>query len=142
MYHLEPHHLLLLLSVFFLIVEIFTFTFVGGAISIGFLFSGIGNYLGASTDAQIILFIVGCAVGFFSIERIATRFFYPEEINTNSVIGSEGEIMNNRRIKVNGTEWNYKTENGRPIKAGAQAMVLSQKGSTLLVKSISKMKNN
>ena len=69
-------------------------------------------------------------------------FFYPEEINTNSVIGSEGEIMNNRRIKVNGTEWNYKTENGRPIKAGAQAMVLSQKGSTLLVKSISKMKNN
>ena len=131
---LEPHHLLFLLAVFFLILEIFTISFIGGAISIGFLFSGIGNYLDASPEWQIFLFIMGCAVGFFSIKKIANEFFYPEDIETNSLVGDEGEIINSKRIKVNGTEWNYKTENGNPIKAGSRAKVLSQQGSTLVVK--------
>lgn len=121
-----------------MIIEIFTFTFFGGAISIGFLLSGIGTYFNMSTEWQIILFIIGCAIGFFSIKKIANQFFYPEDIKTNSIVEDEGTIINTQRIKVNGTEWNYKTENGLPIRAGSQVIVLSQQGSTLLVKSTSK----
>lgn len=70
----------------------------------------------------------------FSIKRIANQFFYPEDIQTNSIVGDEGEIINSKRIKINGSEWNYKTEEAISINPGTRAKVLAREGSTLIVK--------
>lgn len=131
---LHTHHMLFILSVIFLIVEIFTFTFVGGAVSIGFVFSGIANFMEASVEWQILWFIIGCAVGFFSIKHIATKYFYPEDLETNSFIGRDGVIVDEKKMLVSGQLWNYKAKG--KVKPGTKVTVLSLEGSTLLVKSI------
>ena len=64
---MEQYHLLLLLAVVFLIVEIFSTSFVGGSIALGFLMAATANYFDASTSWQIGWFITGCVIGFFSI---------------------------------------------------------------------------
>tara|TARA_B100000767_G_C19520083_1_gene432084 strand:- start:3 stop:404 length:402 start_codon:yes stop_codon:yes gene_type:complete len=132
---MEKYHLLLLLVAVFLIVEVFSTAFVGGSIALGFLMTAITNFFDASISWQIVWFITGCVIGFFSIRWIATNYFYPEDLETNSFVGREG-VIDGDLIKVNGQAWKYKSS--EIIEQGTKVKVLTLDGTSLVVEAIVK----
>lgn len=134
MFDLQPHHYLFILALIALIFEIFTFAFVAGTIAVGFASAGFANYLEASVSVQIISFILGCAVGFFSIRLIAEKWFYAEEVDTNSYIGREGVVIDDDIVVVSGQRWKYSSV--EVLKKGESVVVVKQTGSKLIIKKL------
>lgn len=130
----ETYHLLFCLAVVFITIEVFTFAFISGSIAFGFVLSGIANYFDASVNWQITWFVIGCAIGFFSIRFIATKFFYPEDIETGSFVGRKGKVLDSDRLTVSGQTWLYTSDT--PVRPGQKVKIVAIHGSVLTVKPI------
>ncbi len=139
-------HILIITSIIFLIIEIFTFSFLAGSISIGLLFSAVGNYFECSTEWQIVLFGIGMMLVFFSIRPILLKWDKSKHIDTNknALIGKNGLVEEEikqfgiGRVKIDGDLWQAKSSDNSSIQKGEFVEVVNVESIILIVKSLKK----
>ena len=139
---MSPSAVWLIALVVFCIVEAVTV----GLVSIWFAAGAVGgliaSFLTGNIWIQATVFLVLSFVCLLAVRPMARRYLHPRRQATNAdrVIGAEGvvtETIDNRKaqgqIKVQGTVWTARTEDGPPVPKDASVRVLRIEGVKLIV---------
>ena len=138
----------LIVAVVFLVVEIFSSTFVFLCFSLGCLTAGILAYLGVESIGWHLLgFSVVTLASFFTIRPFMLKYAYRKshdvKINVDALVGSIGRVVetidekeNTGRIFVNGDDWRARNESGEIIPVSEKVEVIRVDSTTLIVKHI------
>ncbi len=132
----------LILLFVFIIVEALTVNIVSIWFAIGSLCSMAAAALKAEIWLQIIIFIVVSAVLIFATRPLVKKFILPKHTPTNyeSIIGATAvvsEDINNIEatgtVKINGTEWTARSDDGQNIGIGTEVTVIKIEGVKAIV---------
>ncbi len=125
------------------IFEIFTVGFISGSVGIGFFFAAAGNYLGLSTQWQIVLFAFGVTFTYFLIRPVINKYGYGKEAvktNRDALVGKTGKVSeeinsekHTGRVAIDGDDWKAETRKQAVIKKGTTVKVLDIESIVLIV---------
>lgn len=127
----------------FLVIEIATVGLVTIWFVCGALVAFIASLLGANTAVQIVLFAVVSFASLFFVRPSVTKKLTKGRVKTNyeSLIGQETKVVeeinnlnNSGAVKLNGTEWTARSEDGSVIPVGVIVTVIEVKGVKVFVK--------
>ena len=133
----------LILAVIFLAVELSTSTLVSVWFVIGALFSMVAAYFNASLFVQIVTFVLVSATFLILVMPFSRKLLKNKKQATNSdriigqaaVVTEDIDTLNGKgQIKVMGSVWSAKTENGEPLPKGSAVTVLNIEGVKAVVK--------
>lgn len=132
------------LAFILLIAEIFTPGFVLACFSFGCLAAGIIALFGDAILLQLVVFMAGTLVFFFTIRPFALKHFYSSKdtVLTNIdalihksavVIEAIDEDTGTGRVRMGGEDWRAKAADGSSIASGQHVTVIKVEGTTLKV---------
>ncbi len=132
----------LILLVVFAVVEALTM----GLASLWFCVGAVAALITASCHGplwlQLVLFLVVSGVAMLLIRPLAKKYFTPRHVRTNAdrAIGAEGVVTEKidnlaatGQVKVAGSIWTARTEDGSVLEEGSRVRVLRIEGVKLLV---------
>ncbi|MDD2627888.1 MAG: NfeD family protein [Clostridia bacterium] len=135
----------LIASSIMFILEIFTVGFLLFFPAIGAFLAFIFAVFGATSELQVIVFVVTSLLMIAFIRPIVTKFFKSKDVamNSKSVIGKNGIVIktiNNLdgrgQIKVAGEIWTAVSESDDEIAEGTTVLVQKVEGVKLVVKKV------
>lgn len=143
----EMWHIIAAIGVLAFVVEVFTAGFVAGSVGVGLFLSAIGSYFSLEVKWLILLFALGVGITYFLFRPLIVKYGYKNshhvKTNQDAFIGRKGliteevnEAKQTGRIKIDGVEWNARTEEGGIILSGQYAEVLAVESIVLIVKSL------
>ena len=145
---LEAWQIWLIATVLFLVVEMFTASFVFLCFCVGCLGGGLLAYFELSFVWQMSGFSLFTLVSFFGIRPFMLKYAYrgkAVKINVEALAGSIGRVIetidekeNTGRIFVNGDDWRAKSETEETIPLNEKVEVIRVDSTTLIVKHIRK----
>jgi membrane protein implicated in regulation of membrane protease activity len=149
MEHLELWQIWLIVAVFFLVVEMFSASFVFLCFCLGCLGACILACFDISVWWHLLGFSIVTLVSFFTIRPFMLKYAYRRshavKINVDALAGSIGRVVetidekeNTGRIFVNGDDWRARSECDEPIPVGEKVEVIRVDSTTLIVKHIKK----
>ena len=141
---MSPALLWFLLAAALLIGEIFTTSFVLGALSVAALAAAIAAWAGAELWLQVLAFALGSGVATALARPLADRFLHSGRrslpTGISALIGAEARVIEaidpesrTGRVLVRGDDWRAISEDGMPVAAGARVIVTEVEGTTLRV---------
>ena len=123
-------------------VEVFTLTFLAGALAVAAALAALAAILGGGTVVQIVVFAVG-AIGSLAIVRpIAVshlRTAIPARTGTAALVGQNALVLervdgNSGQVKLAGEVWSARSyDSEQAFEPGERVSVLEIKGATALV---------
>ncbi|MBN2614263.1 MAG: NfeD family protein [Bacteroidales bacterium] len=142
---MEIYQLLIILGVFFLIIEIFLTGFFAGSLAVGFFVAALGAYLGVSTSWQIFMFSVGALVAFFAVRPLINKYGYKAskgiKTNMESLPGRKAKVVEaidaeneSGRVAIDGDVWRARSEDGSDIPVNTTVEVVRTESIVLIVK--------
>jgi membrane protein implicated in regulation of membrane protease activity len=146
---LELWQIWLIAAVIFLVVEMFSATFVFLCFCIGCLGGALMAYFDLSVGWHLLGFSAVTLVSFFTIRPFMLKYAYRRshnvKINVDALAGSIGRVVetidekeNTGRIFVNGDDWRARSENEETIPVSEKVEVIRVDSTTLIVKHIKK----
>ena len=135
----------LILLFVFVIVEAFTVQLVSIWFAFGALCAMIASVFGAEIWLQAVLFFGVSALSLILTRPLIKKFILPKRVPTNyeQIIGQTAvvsEAIDNTEatgaVRINGTEWTARSEDGTKISVGTEVKVVAIEG----VKAIVSMK--
>lgn len=129
--------------VFFAAVEAATVALVSLWFLFGAVVAFIASLLGAQLWLQGALFVLASAVFLLLLRPLAKRFVQPRIQKTNfdrivglraTVVEAIDNLKSSGAIKVEGTVWSARSEDGKPIEEGATVEILDIQGVKAIVK--------
>lgn len=140
----ETWHIWIIISIIFVIIEIFVPTFLAISLAVGCLTSGIMAYLGLDFIVQLIAFAIGTLVSFFYARPFMLKYGHKNskiKTNADALVGKVGRVVevidNNKsqgRVIVEGDNWRAETENNEIVKEGEKVEVVKVNSTILIVK--------
>lgn len=141
---MEIWHYLIIAAILSLLIEIFTTSFVFGAMGVGFLLSSIFSSCGASISWQIFVFSLGVVTTFFLIKPIISKFGYKKNgnlrTNAEGLVGKEGIVTqkiipneNSGKVKLDGVNWSAISSKNDIIDVGMNVKIVEIKSIVLIV---------
>lgn len=142
---MEIYQILIILGVFFLIIEIFLTGFFAGSMAVGFFVAAVGAYLGVSTNWQIFIFSAGALVSFFTIRPVINKYGYKSsggiKTNMESLPGKKAKVVETidaenetGRVAIDGDVWKARTEDETIIPINTTVEVVRTESIVLIVK--------
>ena len=132
---MQLHYYWLIAAIILIIVEIFTAGFGAVCFAFGALASALVGYLGGSFTWQLSIFVRPFVLKFLQRKNNDVK------TNADALIGRSGmvteEIDHNKqlgRVKVDGDEWKAVTEDGHPIAAGTEVIIIARDSIIVTVK--------
>ena len=138
----------LILSGIFLLIEIFTVTFLMFWPGIGALLAFVACVLGASFGVQVAVFAISTIILILFMKPLINKLFKQNNstpMNSNSNIGKEAlvikeidNINSTGQVKLNGELWSAVSSNNVTINEGETVKVTGIDGVKLIVEKIAK----
>ena len=138
----------LILCGIFLLVEIFTITFLMFWPGIGAFLAFIATILGASFPVQLGIFAISSTLMIIFMKPLVNKFFKTKDVpmNNKSIIGKTGVVVKeinttysaNGQVKVSGELWSAFSEEKEILKEGTEIVVEDLDGVKLKVKKLEK----
>jgi len=139
----------LIVAVCFLVVEMFSVSFVFLCFCLGCLGSSILAYFTPLVGWHLLAFSVVSLVSFFTIRPFMLKYAYRKshavKINVDALVGSIGRVVetidekeNTGRIFVNGDDWRARSEGEELIPVSENVEVIRVDSTILIVKHIKK----
>ena len=149
MIHLEAWQIWLIAAVFFLVVEMFSASFVFLCFCVGCLGGALLAFWDLSLVWQLLGFSAFTLASFFTIRPLMLKYAYRQsdkvKINVDALAGSIGRVTetiddkeNTGRIFVNGDDWRARCENEETVSVNEKVEVIRVDSTTLIVKPIKK----
>lgn len=137
----------LIVAVLFLVVEMFTASFVFLCFCLGCLGGSLLAYFDLPVWSHILGFSVVTLISFFTIRPFMLKYAYRKshnvKINVDALEGSIGRVVetidekeNTGRIFVNGDDWRARTETEEVVPVNEKVEVIRVDSTTLIVKHI------
>lgn len=134
-------------GILFLILEIFTPSFISACIGIGAIFGGLAAGIGLDFKWQIGFFAAATLASFFTVRPFMLKYAYksPDKIKTNidNIVGKSGVVTEKidpsaqtGRVKIDGDEWKAEAENDKIIEAGTRVEVIKIENIVATVKPV------
>ena len=144
---IESWQVWLIVAVCFLVVEMFSVSFVFLCFCIGCLGGTVLAYLGLPFGWHLFGFSAITLLSFFTIRPFMLKYAYRKshnvKINVDALEGSIGRVVetidekeNTGRIFVNGDDWRARCENEEVIPVSEKVEVIRVDSTTLIVKHI------
>lgn len=145
LFDMQLHYYWLIAAIILIIVEIFTAGFGAVCFAFGALASALVGYLGGSITWQLSIFAIVSLLTFLFVRPFVLKFLQRKnndvKTNADALIGRSGmvteEIDHNKqlgRVKVDGDEWKAVTEDGHPIAAGTEVIIIARDSIIVTVK--------
>jgi len=142
---LSAWHLWMILAIILFIAEIFTPAFVLASFGIGCMASSLAAGLGLGLKMQILGFIAGTLVAFFTVRPLFARYCYKASphtrTNLDALIGTIGRVTQtideaggSGRVTVGGDDWKAVAANGETIEMNARVEVIGIEGVKVIVR--------
>ena len=149
MEYIDSWHIWLIVAVVFVIVEVFSISFVFLCFSLGCIFSAIGAYLGLGPVWQVLIFSVVTFVSFFTVRPLMRKYAFRKsskvKTNSDALTGQKGRVTqtidlskNTGRVFVYGDDWKAMSEDNQVIPENELIEVVKVDSTTLIVKQIKK----
>jgi len=140
-------HLWVIVGILLFIAEIFTPGFVLASFGIGCLFSALAAGIGLSLKMQILGFIVGTLVAYFTVRPFFTRYCYKSspdvKTNVDALIGKIGRVtetisleVGTGRVLVGGDDWRAVSVENTIIPERSPVEVVRVQGTTVYVRPV------
>ena len=153
MENLEYWQVWLIVAVCFLVVEMFSASFVFLCFCIGCLGGSLLAYFDLAVGWHLLGFSVVTLISFFTIRPFMLKYAYRKshnvKINVDALVGSVGRVVetidekeNTGRIFVNGDDWRARCENEEIIPVNEKVEVIRVDSTTLIVKHIKNKKES
>ena len=136
----------------FLLIEIFTVSFLMFWPGVGAGFAFIASILGLSVEVQIAVFSISTILMIVFMKPLTKKLFKTKEVamNSDAIVGKNGivikkidNINSKGQVKVNGELWGAITEDENEIiEEGETVIVEDVQGVKLKVKKVEKNKKN
>ena len=135
----------LILCGLFLIIEIFTVSFLMFWPGIGAFLAFITNIIGFSLPVQLGVFVISTALMIIFMKPLVTKLFKTKDVpmNNNAVIGKQATVVKEidnvnlkGQVKVNGELWSAISDDDSIINENATVEVLAIDGVKLKVKKV------
>ena len=135
----------LILCGLFLIIEIFTVSFLMFWPGIGAFLAFITNIIGFSFPVQLGVFVISTALMIIFMKPLVTKLFKTKDVpmNNNAVIGKQATVVKEidnvnlkGQVKVNGELWSAISDDDSIINENATVEVLAIDGVKLKVKKV------
>jgi membrane protein implicated in regulation of membrane protease activity len=136
----------LILCGVFLLIEIFTVSFLMFWPGIGAIFAFIASVLGASVSVQIAIFAISTTLMIVFMKPLVKKLFKTRDVpmNSDAIIGKNGivikevdNIKSKGQVKVNGELWSaINLEDNEKIETGATIIVEDVEGVKLKIKKV------
>jgi membrane protein implicated in regulation of membrane protease activity len=142
-------HFWVIAGIVFLIIEIFTPSFVAACIGIGAFFGALAAGVGLSPAWQVGFFAAGTILSFFTVRPLMLKYAYKgsEKVKTNvdSMVGKKGIVTeridhsaHTGRVKIDGDDWKAESENEEIIETGSNVEVTKIESIIITVKQLKK----
>ncbi|KPK80546.1 MAG: hypothetical protein AMS27_16855 [Bacteroides sp. SM23_62_1] len=142
-------HYWVIAGVLFLILEIFTPSFIAACIGIGAIFGGLAAGIGLDFKWQIGFFAVATLASFFTVRPFMLKYAYKtsDKVKTNvdNMIGKLGMVTQKidhsaqtGRVKIDGDDWKAEAENDEIIDTGTRVEVTGIESIILTVRPVKK----
>ena len=147
--NIEIWQVWLIVAVCFLVVEMFSITFVFLCFCLGCLGGSLLAYFDLAVKWQLLGFSAVTLISFFTIRPFMLKYAYRRshevKINVDALAGSIGRVVetiddkeNTGRIFVNGDDWRARSEDEETIPVNEKVEVIRVDSTTLIVKHIKK----
>ncbi|MCL2132661.1 MAG: NfeD family protein [Lentimicrobiaceae bacterium] len=147
--YIESWQVWLIVAAIFVIVEIFSISFVFLCFSLGCIFSAVSAYFGLGSVWQVLIFSVVTFVSFFTVRPLMRKYAFRKsskvKTNSDAVTGQKGRVTetidlskNTGRVFVYGDDWKAVSENHQVIPENELIEVVKVDSTTLIVKQIKK----
>ena len=144
---LELWQVWLIVAVIFLVIELFSTTFMFLCFCLGCLGASLLAYFDLAVGWHLLGFSVVTLISFFTVRPFMLKYAYRKshnvKINVDALEGNIGRVLetidekeNTGRIFVNGDDWRARSENGEIIPASEKVEVVRVDSTTLIVKHI------
>ncbi len=146
--HMTDAQLWLVTAIALFILEIVTPGFVLANFGVAAMASALTAWLGGDTTWQVIVFVVTCAVSFFTVRPILHKVLYKGEeagipTGVEAIVGRIVTVTDEipappgvGRIQVDGDSWRAQSNDGEPIASGATVSIVSVDSTTVIVKQV------
>lgn len=145
-------HYWVIAGVLFLILEIFTPSFIAACIGIGAIFGGLAAGIGLDSKWQIGFFAAATLASFFTVRPCMLKYAFKNSdkfINgVDNMIGKSGvvtEKINSSaqtgRVRIDGDEWKAKSENDEIIEAGTSVKIIKKENIIVIVRTAGEKRN-
>lgn len=142
-------HYWVIAGIFFLILEIFTPSFISACIGIGAIFGGLAAGIGLDFKWQIGFFAASTLASFFTVRPFMLKYAYKtsEKVETkvDSMVGKSGVVTEKidhsaqtGRVKIDGDDWKAEAENDEIIEDGTRVEITKIESIIVTVKPIRK----
>lgn len=142
-------HIWLITGVVFFIIEIFTPSFILGSLGIGCALAAVSAYLDGTYTWQIIFFIIGALISFFTVRPLMTKYAYKSaakiKTNVDNLIGQYGRVSETinpvdgtGRVALDGDDWKAVSENNEVIEKGTKVEITNRESIVITVKPLIK----
>jgi len=140
-------HYWVIAGVVFMIIEIFTPSFIAACIGIGAFFAGLAAGLGLDIKWQIVFFAGATLISFFTVRPLMLKYAFKRsegiQTNVDNMIGKRGTVTeridhsaNTGRVKIDGDDWKAESENNAIIEEGTKVEVTNIESIVITVKPI------
>ena len=119
---MEVYQILIIISIFCLVIEIFTPLFLFASIAVGLLFSAYGSYVDYSLTNQVYGFVIGSGLSFIFVKPLFKKYAYNKDVrrmNQDVMIGKIGvvtskidNVSNQGSVRIDGVNWKAFSING------------------------------
>jgi membrane protein implicated in regulation of membrane protease activity len=119
---MEVFQILIIISIFCLVIEVFTPLFLFASFAVGFLFSAYGSFADYSLTNQVYGFVIGSGLSFIFVKPLFQKYAYNKDVrrmNQDVMIGKIGivtskidNIANEGLVKIDGVNWKAFSVNG------------------------------
>lgn len=132
----------LIIGIVCLILEIFTPGFYFMSIGAAAILTGLFGFFVANFLLQLIVFVILSLIIFLLLRKIANKFFFKDNIETNvmALVGKKAKVTQNIEadekgyVKVDGEEWMAITTSGKELVVGTRVEIVKIEGTKLVVK--------
>jgi len=142
---IEIWQIWIIAAIIFLILEIFTPSFIMASVAIGCLFAAPGAYFELSYSWQFLLFSVGTLISFFTVRPFMQKYAYKRsshiKTNVERIIGKTGKVIqtidlmkNEGRVALDGDEWKAVSVDKSVIEKGSLVEVVRIESIVIIVK--------
>jgi len=150
---LEVWHIWVIVAIVLFIAEIFTTGFLLACFGVACLATGLISFFELGVKVQIITFSILTLVVFFGIRPFVLKYFYSStgkiKTNVDALVGKTGIVSeridpstNKGRVIIGGEDWKGLSIGGSVIEIGQKITVVKVAGTKLLVKPVSKEKED
>lgn len=144
----EPWLMWAIISLVFIIVEIFTAGFAVICFSIGAAAAAVCAFLDFQLVWQLFAFAVFSAISLIFVRPLVLKFFHKKEkevkTNADAIIGRKGRVSERidstsgtGRVAIDGDDWKAVSSDGQPLETGESVVIESRDGLTLTVSKLS-----